>query len=106
MTRMKSLCGVALLAAVMALTSCSSSGDTSSGAGQPTMGGHLIMARGAEATSLVPSIPQDNASIWIIEEIFDTLTVPSQDGKSVLPSLATKWEQSPDQLSWTFHLRD
>jgi len=64
------------------------------------------MARADEASSLVPSVPTDNASIWAIEEIYDTLLVPSADGLKVEPSLATSWNQSADGLSWTFALRD
>src|SRR5690606_34227239 len=56
--------------------------------------------------SLLPSVPTDNTAIWVIEEIYDTLAIPSQDGKTVKPSLATSWEQSKDKLSWTFHLRE
>ncbi|WP_207129466.1 ABC transporter substrate-binding protein [Actinocatenispora comari] len=86
----------------MALTACGGSGT---GSGVAQSGGDLVMARADEATSLLPSVPTDNASIWVIEEIYDTLTVPDQSGKSVQPSLATSWTQSPDKLSWTFHLR-
>ncbi|HEY0475646.1 MAG TPA: ABC transporter substrate-binding protein, partial [Kribbella sp.] len=64
------------------------------------------MARADEPSSLVPSVPTDNASIWCMEEIYDTLLVPSQDGLKVEPSLATSWKQSADRLSWTFTLRD
>ncbi len=63
------------------------------------------MARAADITSLVPSTPTDNASIWVLEEIYSTLVVPSKDGKSLEPDLATSWKQSSDKLSWTFHLR-
>ncbi len=64
------------------------------------------MARPDEASSLVPSVPTDNASIWVIEEIYDTLLVPSADGLKVEPSLATSWKQLAEGLSWTFTLRD
>ncbi len=64
------------------------------------------MARADEASSLLPSVPTDNASIWIIEEIYDTLLVPSADGLKVEPALATAYKQSADRLSWTFTLRD
>lgn len=106
MTRRKTLTSAVVMVAAASLAACSS-GSTSSGAaaGTPQSGGTLVMARADEATSLLPSVPTDNASIWIIEEIYDTLTVPAQDGKDVQPSLATSWTQSADKLSWTFHLR-
>ncbi|GIL31927.1 ABC transporter substrate-binding protein [Actinocatenispora comari] len=102
MKRLKTLCGAVALASTVALTACGGSGT---GSGVAQSGGDLVMARADEATSLLPSVPTDNASIWVIEEIYDTLTVPDQSGKSVQPSLATSWTQSPDKLSWTFHLR-
>lgn len=87
------------------LAGCGGSGDTGGSSGKPQAGGDLVMAREGEPTSLVPSVPTDNLAIWVIEEIYDTLTIPSEDGESVKPSLATSWEQSKDKLSWTFHLR-
>ena len=104
MKRFKTLCGVLALVATVALTACGASG-TGTGTGTARDGGDLVMARADEATSLLPSVPTDNASIWVIEELYDTLTIPAADGKDVEPSLATSWTQSPDKLSWTFHLR-
>ncbi len=103
----KALRGAAVAVVAMALAGCNSSSSSNSAcgsSGKPQAGGDLVMARADEATSLSPSVPQDNASIWIIEEIYDTLVVPSPDGKSVTPSLATSWRQSADKLSWTFDL--
>ncbi|QGN32696.1 hypothetical protein GJV80_07620 [Microlunatus sp. Gsoil 973] len=100
-----------LLAAItlpLTLVGCGGGSATGSAADntKPQAGGDLVMARAEEPTSLVPWVPTDNASIWTIEEIYDTLLVPSPDGKSVQPSLATSWKQSADKLSWTFKLRD
>ncbi|BCJ34056.1 ABC transporter substrate-binding protein [Actinocatenispora thailandica] len=104
MKRFKTLCGALALASTVALT-LTACGGSGTGSGVPQSGGDLVMARADEATSLLPSVPTDNASIWVIEEIYDTLTVPDQSGKSVQPSLATSWSQSSDKLSWTFKLR-
>jgi len=95
--------------AALVLAACSSGGGAGAGASASAggaAGGALVMARADEASSLVPSIPTDNASIWVIEEIYDTLLVPSSDGLKVEPSVATSWKQSADGLSWTFTLRD
>ncbi|MBO0812646.1 MAG: ABC transporter substrate-binding protein, partial [Microlunatus sp.] len=90
----------------LALVGCGGGGTGSTADNaQPQAGGDLVMARAEEPTSLVPWVPTDNASIWTIEEIYDTLLVPAADGKSVKPSLATSWKQSADKLSWTFTLR-
>lgn len=83
-----------------------SSGGAASSAAPAATGGDLVMARADEASSMIPSVPTDNASIWIIEEIYSTLLVPSADGSKVEPSLASKYVQSKDGLSWTFTLRD
>lgn len=96
----------AVTAATATLAACGGGGGSGGGSSdQPQTGGDLVMAREGEPTSLVPSVPTDNLAIWIIEELYDTLTVPTQDGKTVKPSLATSWKQSKDKLSWTFHLR-
>jgi peptide/nickel transport system substrate-binding protein len=48
----------------------------------------------------------DNESIWIFEQIYEMLYEVTNDGKSLQPWLATSYELSSDQLTWTFHLRD
>lgn len=101
----KSVSIAVAVALTFVATGCGSSSSSSSDSGKPKAGGDLVMARADEATSLLPSVPTDNASIWIIEEIYSTLAGPSEDGKSVVPGIATSWEQSADKLSWTFKLR-
>lgn len=71
----------------------------------PQKGGNLVMVRSAPIQTLVPTLPAENGSIWALEEIFDTLLFPTQDGKDVQPGLATEWKQSEDGLEWTFKLR-
>lgn len=71
----------------------------------PQHGGNLIMLRSEQLRTLLPSQPTDNASIWVIEEVFDTLLVPKADGSGVKPGLAISWSQSANGLDWTFHLR-
>ncbi|MFE4196817.1 ABC transporter substrate-binding protein [Paenarthrobacter sp. NPDC056912] len=79
--------------------------STSAEAGTPQAGGHLVMAREADVATLMPTDATDNESIWAVEEMYDTLLVPSVDGGSVKPSLATDWVQSEDKLTWTFTLK-
>jgi len=102
--------GTAVLA--LALAACGGGGSgggggggASAAAGTPKEGGNLVMARADEVQSLVPWVPTDNASIWTLEEIYDTLLVPKPDGHGVEASVATSWSQSADKLSWTFRLR-
>lgn len=73
--------------------------------GTPQKGGDLVMLRAEQLRTLMPSEPSDNASIWVIEEVFDTLLQPKPDGSGVVPDLATSWSQSSDGLDWTFNLR-
>ena len=47
----------------------------------------------------------DNESIWVFEQIFETLYTVTPDGKSVKPWLATSYDLSKDKLTYTFHLR-
>lgn len=71
----------------------------------PQAGGDLVMVRSAPIQTLMPTLAADNGSIWALEEIFDTLLLPTKDGKGVRPGLATEWSQSKDGLTWTFKLR-
>mgnify|MGYP006377635975 FL=1 len=76
-------------ATLLALSGCSASGTTPSGSdGPPQAGGDLVMARSASVMTLLPSRVAENGSLWVTEEILDTLLVPSRDGKTVEPSLA------------------
>lgn len=105
MMRTKKLIVFGSAVALLTLAACSSesSGDPT-GAAAP--GGDLVVARANEPSGLVASQAYDNAAIWTVEELYETLVQPTVDGKGVEPALATKWTQSPDKLSWTFTLRD
>jgi peptide/nickel transport system substrate-binding protein len=48
----------------------------------------------------------DNESIWIFQQMFESLYTVSADGKSVKPWLATGYDLSDDKLTYTFHLRE
>ncbi len=103
--------GAVVSIAVGALAGCASSanGQGSSGAdnaGTPVAGGTLVIARGGDSGTLVPTEAGGNDSIWVLQQIFEPLVKVSKDGKSLEPNLATKWEQSADGLSWDFTLRD
>jgi peptide/nickel transport system substrate-binding protein len=97
--------GIATLSCV--LSGCGGGGGqtSDSASGTPRAGGDLVMVRAADVTSLLPTAVTQNLDIWAQENIFDTLLVPTKDGKGVAPSLATDYKESGDHLSWTFHLR-
>ena len=96
--------------ALVVLASCSSGGSSSTGgtgggAGQPVRGGDLVIARTADSQSMNATTVFDNESIWIFEQIYQTLYTVTNDGKTVKPWLATAYTVSPDKKTYTFTLR-
>ena len=92
----------AILAAVTALlvTSCAPAQRVDLGDGA----GNLIAAIGGEPDQLDPQKTSSYFSFEVLENVFDTLVAPD-DNLEMRPALAQRWETSPDQLTWTFHLR-
>ena len=88
-----------------ALAACSSSGSAAQSSGSPTSGGDLVIARTADSQSMNNTTVFDNESIWVFENIFQTLYTVSPDGKSVQPELATSYTVSSDKKTYTFTLR-
>lgn len=56
-------------------------------------------------TSLDPAFARNQANIWAVNQLFNGL-VQLDDQLKVQPSIAKKWEISPDGLAYTFHLRN
>ncbi|MGI8873630.1 MAG: ABC transporter substrate-binding protein [Egibacteraceae bacterium] len=83
-------------------------GDDGDGDAAPTEqaeGGVLVAALSAEPDQLDPHLTTASPSFTINEQIYDVLveTTPDLQFES---SIATDWETSEDQLTWTFTLRD
>jgi peptide/nickel transport system substrate-binding protein len=55
--------------------------------------------------NLDPPSENDNPSIWVSVNIYDSLLRPGNDGTSLHPDLATSWNISNDGTVYTFHLR-
>jgi peptide/nickel transport system substrate-binding protein len=70
----------------------------------PRRGGTLHFARDSEPATLNPIGANDNASIFALVQIFDTL-VESTHEPTPQPALAESWTVSDDGLTWTFKLR-
>jgi peptide/nickel transport system substrate-binding protein len=108
-TAVKALIGVAALLVVAACgSSGSSSSSTSSGgssSGTPVKGGNLTFAAVQDAQSMNATTVFDNNSIWIFEQIYQTLYTVTNDGKGVKPWLATSYTMSSDKKTYTFQLR-
>mgnify|MGYP002788722913 FL=1 len=72
----------------------------------PKRGGTLVFARPEEPATLDPYIPNDNGSIYAIEQVCDSLVEPDAVGDGLRPGVAESWEISDDKLTYTFKLRD
>ncbi|WP_164668144.1 ABC transporter substrate-binding protein [Virgibacillus doumboii] len=66
----------------------------------------LVFGRGADSIQLDPSKVTDGESIYVTNQIYDTLVRYKQDSTEVRPALATEWSTSDDGKVWTFKLRD
>src|SRR5699024_2025814 len=66
----------------------------------------FVFGRGSDSISLDTSVPTDGESIYVTNQIYDTLLQYEEDGTEVEESLATDWDVSDDNLVWTFQLRD
>jgi peptide/nickel transport system substrate-binding protein len=107
-TAVKALIGVAALLVVAACgSSGSSSSSSSSGSssGTPVKGGNLTFAAVQDAQSMNATTVFDNNSIWIFEQIYQTLYTVTNNGKGVKPWLATSYTMSSDKKTYTFTLR-
>ena len=68
-------------------------------------GGKMIYARRADSLFLDPVLNDANVDIWVLTNLYDTLIIPSNDGKSLTPGLATEWGASADGKTFTLKLR-
>jgi peptide/nickel transport system substrate-binding protein len=64
----------------------------------------LTVAIPGDPIGLDPYATADAATQAITWNLYDQLVTVAPDG-SLQPDLATAWQQSPDGLTWTFHLR-
>ncbi|WP_285780357.1 ABC transporter substrate-binding protein [Microtetraspora sp. NBRC 13810] len=93
------------------LAACGGGGDGTDtaagggGGGGKRVGGDLKIVRSQDAVSMNNTMVFSNASIWVFQQIFETLYTNAPDGKSVKPWLAESYTTSDDKLTWTFKLR-
>ncbi len=55
--------------------------------------------------SLDPAFAKSQSVMWAVHQIYNTL-VETDDNLNIVPSLAKSWDISPDNLTFTFHLRN
>jgi peptide/nickel transport system substrate-binding protein len=91
--------------ATLALAACGGGGSSSSDGGTAT-GGDLVIARSADIIAMDKTTTFDNNSIRVMQQIMEPLFMVSEDGAKVDPWLATGYEISDDQLTYTIALRD
>jgi peptide/nickel transport system substrate-binding protein len=66
----------------------------------------FIFARGSDAQKLDPADVDDGESVNTLVQICEGLVRFRSDTLEIEPCLATRWETSPDGLTYTFHLRE
>ncbi|MGY1813930.1 ABC transporter substrate-binding protein [Blastococcus sp. SYSU D00820] len=94
-------------AAALVLTACGGGESVDTGGGGEGAGdAALVAAVSAQPNDLDPHTTTAYASFQVLENVYDTLVVPNAETLEMEPSLAESWETSPDNLSWTFTLRD
>lgn len=66
----------------------------------------LVFARGADSVQLDPSKVTDGESIYVTNQVYDTLVRYKEENTEVVPALAETWDTSDDGTEWTFKLRE
>ena len=66
----------------------------------------FVFARSGDASGLDPINVTDGESLYVTQQIFDTLLEYAEDSTDVQPGLATEWESSKDGKEWTLKLRE
>jgi peptide/nickel transport system substrate-binding protein len=95
-----------VLAAALVVAGCSSSSSSSTTAASTSAAPaqQLTVAYEADSASLDPGQVTDINTMNVLVQLYDTL-VKWDVGGNLVPSLATKWEISPDGKKYTFTLR-
>ena len=66
---------------------------------------NLIIGNGSEPETLDPTLAQDNVSLEVINDLFETLVTWNKSGNKIIPGQARSWDVSQDGKTITFHLR-
>jgi peptide/nickel transport system substrate-binding protein len=93
-------------AGVLVLSACGGGGSVDTGGGGGGGDNVLVAAVSAQPDQLDPHVTSAYPAFQVLENVYDTLVVPNPEDLTMEPSLATEWETSPDNLTWTFTLRD
>jgi peptide/nickel transport system substrate-binding protein len=97
---------VALVASLLVVgAACSNNGSTSAGSNAAATGGDLTIVRAGDSLSMDNTSVFSNDSIWVFQQMFESLYEVTPDGKGVRPLLAQSHTLSDDKLTWTFKLK-
>src|SRR5689334_20496352 len=94
---------LALGAGVFGASSVGATRSTSAAA--PQHGGSITIARIEDSQSFDKTTVFQNESIWLDEQIMESLYTAGPDGKTLKPWLATSYTASKDGKTYTFKLR-
>ena len=96
---------LAAIAAVTFGTLGASAGSDGTQAAQQKRGGTLTIARQEDSQSFDKTNVFQNESIWLVQQINESLYTVAPDGKTVKPWLATSYKVSKNKKKYTFKLR-
>jgi peptide/nickel transport system substrate-binding protein len=69
------------------------------------LGGTFNFGINQDVGTFDPIQPMSNMSLWTVMELYSRLVRVDKLGQDVEGDLAERWEISPDNTVWTFHLR-
>jgi peptide/nickel transport system substrate-binding protein len=95
----------ATLASAVLLAACGSGGG-SSASGTAKQSDTLVIANPVKVDTLDPEVSSVNESIWLDQTLYSRLVQADPTGTKIVPDLASSWTTSPDNLTYTFKLRD
>ena len=109
-----SACGSSSSSSASSTGSSSSAAGSSSGSGSSSAAAPaatspvdtLIIANPVKVDTLDPQVSSVNESIWLDQTLYSRLVQADPTGTKIVPDLATTWTISPDNLTYTFKLRD
>ncbi|HEY4551042.1 MAG TPA: ABC transporter substrate-binding protein [Bacillus sp. (in: firmicutes)] len=100
-----SICFLLLLAGCTNSSNSTATNTKESSTSKPVAGGEFTYALSTAPDTLDPHVSGFAVSYRVIKSLFETLVYQSEDNK-IEPWLATEWEISEDQKTYTFKLRE
>jgi peptide/nickel transport system substrate-binding protein len=96
--------GIGAFTAAPLLAACGS-GSSKASTSTAKKGGDLTIVRAGDSVDMDKTVVFSNASLWVYQQMYETLVAMTDDGQGVKPWLAESYQMSPDNLSCTLKLR-